>query len=289
MEGDNVMLNKRRNRLLKLLQEHQSATVHELVESLDASPSTIRRDISWLAARNLVVRKRGRAETTQPNQRLGGLTSETFNKNFNSNADRKYAIARRAAAMCADGETVIINGGTTTFMMTDFLAEKNLTIVTNSFLLAARLMATSRSEIIIPGGKVYRDENVIVSPFDNDATDHHYASKMFMSVSGLSMLGLVESDPMLVRAEKRLMGQAEKLVVMVDSSKFSRRVGLILCGLRQVDTVITDTGVDDISVQWLEQAGIKVIKVAPEPVPAGLGDALTASPFDAGGGRAWHA
>ena len=76
---------------------------------------------------------------------------------------------------------------------------------------------------------------------------------------------------------------------MVDSSKFSRRVGLILCGLRQVDTVITDTGVDDISVQWLEQAGIKVIKVAPEPVPAGLGDALTASPFDGGGGRAWHA
>jgi len=285
----NVMLNKRRNRLLKLLQEQQSATVHELVESLEASPSTIRRDISWLASRNLLVRKRGRAEAPQQKKRLGSLTTETFNKNFNSNAERKYAIARRAAAMCADGETVIINGGTTTYMMTAFLAEKNLTILTNSFMLAARLMATSRSEIIIPGGKVYRDENVIVSPFDNDATDHHYASKMFMSVSGLSMLGLVESDPMLIQAEKRLISQAEKLVVMVDSSKFSRRVGLILCGLRQVDTVITDTGVDDISVQWLEQAGIRVVKVAPEPLPAGFGDALAVSSFDGRGGAAWQA
>jgi DeoR family ulaG and ulaABCDEF operon transcriptional repressor len=90
---------------------------------------------------------------------------------------------------------------------------------------------------------------------------------MFMSVAGLSMLGLVETDPLLIRAEKRLIGQAEKLIVLVDSSKFARRAGLILCGLKQVHTVITDSDVDDVSVQWLEQAGVKVIVVAPQMPP----------------------
>jgi DeoR family ulaG and ulaABCDEF operon transcriptional repressor len=133
--------------------------------------------------------------------------------------------------------------------------------------MADRLLATSQNEVLIPGGTVYRDENVILSPFDNDATGDQYASKMFMSVSGLSMLGLVETDPLLIRAEKRLIGQAEQLVVLVDSSKFARRAGLILCGLKQVHTVITDSDVADLSVQWLEQAGVKVIVVAPQMPP----------------------
>jgi DeoR family ulaG and ulaABCDEF operon transcriptional repressor len=257
------MINKRRNDLLKLLAERQSATVHQLVETLDASPSTIRRDISWLAARQLIARTRGGARTLQQKKRLGGIAGDTFEQNVRCNAERKLAIAERAAALCRDGETIIINGGTTTSMMAGFLAEKSLKIMTNSFMMAERLLRTSQNEVVIPGGKIYRDQNVILSPFDNDATGDQYASKMFMSVYGLSMLGLVESDPMLIRAEKRLIGQAEKLIVLVDSSKFARRAGLILCSLKEVHTVITDTGVSDLSVQWLEQAGIEVIVVPP--------------------------
>jgi len=266
------MINKRRNDLLKLLADRQSATVHQLVETLDASPSTIRRDISWLAARHLLARTRGGARTVQQKKRLGGIAGDSFEQNVRCNAERKLAIARRAAAMCSDGETVIINGGTTTFMMGDFLAAKSLKIMTNSFMMAERLLRTSQNEVVIPGGRIYRDQNVILSPFDNDATGDQYASKMFMSVYGLSMLGLVESDPMLIRAEKRLIGQAEKLIVMVDSSKFARRAGLILCSLKQVHTVVTDSGVSDLSVQWLEQAGIEVIVVPPEGAgPQGRG------------------
>ncbi len=265
------MINKRRNDLLKLLADRRSATVHQLVETLDASPSTIRRDISWLAARNLVARTRGGAETLQQKRRLNGYAGEEFERNLQCNVERKHAIARRAAAMCEDGETIIVNAGSTTFMMAGFLAARHLKIVTNSFLMAERLLSTSQNEVVIPGGRVYRDQNVILSPFDNDATGDQYASKMFMSVYGLSMLGLVESDPVLVRAEKRLIGQAEQLVVLVDSSKFARRAGLILCSLKQVHTVITDTDVGDLAVQWLEQAGIRVITVVPEVPPASAG------------------
>jgi DeoR family ulaG and ulaABCDEF operon transcriptional repressor len=262
-----MMINKRHNRLLKLLDSCKAATVQELVELLDVSSSTIRRDITWLAAHNLIKRTRGRVTLPQPTKRLGGLFNATFEQNLRANADRKYAIARRASALCEDGETIIINGGSTTFMMAEFLSDRQLRIMTNSFLLADRLLATSANEVLIAGGQVYRDQNVILSPFDNDSTGDLYASKMFMSVPALSMLGLVENDHLLVRAEQRLIGQAEQLIVMADSSKFARRAGLILCSLKQVHTVITDTGVTDLAVQWLEQAGIRVIVVQPEAPP----------------------
>jgi DeoR family transcriptional regulator, ulaG and ulaABCDEF operon transcriptional repressor len=269
---------KRRKRLLKLLAEHHSVTVQQLVDSLNASPATVRRDISWLAARNLLTRTRGGAENLQQKKKSFALSSETFQNNIQCYAERKRAIARYACSMCTDGETIIINGGTTTFMMAEFLVDKQLKILTNSFLMAERLLVSSENEIILPGGKVYREQNVILSPFDNDITQHHYAAKMFMSVYGLSLLGLMEADPLLIQAEKRLISQAEELIVLADSSKFAKKAGLILCGLNRVSTVVTDTNATDNAVQLLEQSGVKVITVAPEALP----EAANVQPYSPG-------
>jgi DeoR family ulaG and ulaABCDEF operon transcriptional repressor len=266
---------KRRKRLLKLLAEHETATVPQLVDWLNASPATVRRDISWLAMRNLLTRTRGGAANLPQKKRSFPLTSESFQNNIRAHAESKRAIARHAAGMCREGETIIINGGTTTFMMAEFLVDQHLKILTNSFLMAERLLVTSENEIIVPGGKVYREQNVILSPFDNDITQHHYAAKMFMSVYGLSLLGLMEADPLLIQAEKRLISQAEELIVLADSSKFAKKAGLILCGLNRVSTVITDTYASDSAVQLLEQSGIKVVAVEPEQLPP----QVAASPF----------
>jgi len=271
---------KRRKRLLKLLAEHQTASVPQLVDWLSASPATVRRDISWLAARSLLTRTRGGAANLEQKKRSFTLTSETFQHKIQCYAERKRAIARHAAGMCSEGETIIINGGTTTFMMAEFLVDHHLKILTNSFLMAERLLVSSENEIIVPGGKVYREQNVILSPFDNDITQHHYAAKMFMSVYGLSLLGLMEAAPLLIQAEKRLISQAEELIVLVDSSKFAKKAGLILCGLNRVSTVITDTYASDSAVQLLEQSGVRVVTVEPEAVPAQLNASPFTSPFD---------
>lgn len=261
---------KRRKGMLKLLAEHKTARLEQLVEWLSSSPSTIRRDIAWLAERNLLIRTRGGAETLPQKKRAFGLSSESFENNVASFAAEKRAIARHAAGMCSDGETIIINGGTTTYMMAEHLVNAQLKILTNSFLMADVLLRTSENEIILPGGKVYREQNVILSPFENDITQHHYAAKMFMGIYGLSMLGLMEADPLLIQAEKRLIGQAEEVIVLADSSKFARKAGLILCGLNRVACLITDTGVSDGAVQMLEHAGVKVVVVSPEAAPQQL-------------------
>jgi DeoR family ulaG and ulaABCDEF operon transcriptional repressor len=274
---------KRRKRLLKLLQEHSRASVPQLVEWLNSSPATVRRDIVWLGERDLLRRTRGGAENLERKTAVS-LASETFQHNIRQYADEKRAIARHAASLCQNGETIIINGGTTTFMMAEFLTASHLKILTNSFLMAERLLVTTNNEIILPGGTIYREQNVILSPFDNDITQHHYAGKMFMSVFGLSLLGLMEADPVLIQAEKRLISQAEELIVLVDGSKFTKRAGLILCGLNRVSCVITDTGAPDGAVDLLERSGVKVIRVAPERAPVqalrdDADDALTAEFF----------
>ena len=111
----------------------------------------------------------------------------------------------------------------------------------------------------VSGGTIYREQNIILSPFDNDVTSNFYARRMFMGAQGLGPLGLMESDPLLIQAEEKLIGQADELVVLVDSSKFERRSSLVLCPLTRIDTVITDDGISDKAAAMLESADIQLI------------------------------
>ena len=257
---------ERRKLLLKLLEQHHNASVDQMVGWLEVSPATVRRDIQWLAERRLLARTRG-GMARMPNRHNASLASTSFHGSLDLNARSKRAIARHAASLCQDDETIIINGGTTTFMMAEYLAARELRIITNSFVMAERLLSTTDNEVILPGGTVYREQNVILSPFARDVHEHYYASKMFMSVFGLSMLGLMEADPVLIEAEKTLIDQAEQIIVLADSSKLERRAGLILCGLNRVHTVITDTLAGPGAVRALESAGVRVVAVEPDTTP----------------------
>ncbi|SMG60366.1 DeoR/GlpR family DNA-binding transcription regulator [Paraburkholderia susongensis] len=256
----------RRKKLLKILAERGSVTVTELESALSASAATIRRDITVLATSGQLVKVHGGAQHLAPDKPTG-LVGSSFVENSAVFPERKRAIARRAAQMCQNGETVIINGGSTTHMMAESLAGSQLTILTNSFLTAHELLTHSSNEILLPGGKIYREQNVIVSPFENDVIQNHYASKMFIGAAAVSPLGLLESDPLLVRAEIQLMKQADELIVLVDSSKFSsKRGGLIVCPLSRVTTLITDSNVSPETVAMLQGQDIEVVVVDPDPV-----------------------
>ena len=161
--------------------------------------------------------------------------------------------------MCKDGEPIIINGGTTTFQMVHFLINRRMPIFTNSFPIAEHLLKHSKNTVMLSGGTIYREQNIILSPFENDVTRNFYARRMFMGAQGLGPLGLMEGDPLLIQAEQKLIDQADELVVLVDSSKFRQRSSLILCGLSRIATVITDDGIEDREAGMLESAGVTLI------------------------------
>ena len=232
--------------------------VAELCEVTGASEATIRRDIAALHLSGRLRRVRGGAEAVNPPEE-GALMGRPFSVNETLNISQKQAIARAAAQLCRDGEPIIINGGTTTYQMVHHLTGKRLTVFTNSFAIAEHLIHNSRNSVVIPGGTIYRDQNVILSPFGGVVASHFYAKRMFIGCQGISEHGLMEADPMVVQSELALIGQAEELVVLADSSKFAGRSSLILCELNKIAAVITDSGIRDEDRQMLETAGVRLI------------------------------
>ncbi|UWQ94814.1 DeoR/GlpR family DNA-binding transcription regulator [Rhodobacteraceae bacterium M385] len=253
------MHEKERHRvILSAVQERPVATVADFCALTGASEATVRRDINTLHIQKRLRRVRGGAEAITPPQFVG-LAGRTFAVNETMRGPEKQAIARAAVELCDDGDAIIINGGTTTFQMVHPLAMRRMQVFTNSFPIAEHLLKNSKNTVMLSGGVIYREQNIILSPFDNDVTRNFAATRMFMGAHGLGPLGLMEADPLLIQAENKLIGQADELVVLVDSSKFESRSSLVLCPLTRIDVVITDDGISDRAATMLEAADIKLI------------------------------
>ena len=244
--------------ILSAVQDRPVVTVVDLCGMTGVSEATIRRDIATLHMQKKLRRVRGGTEAIAPPQFVG-LAGRPFAVNETMRIREKQAIARAAVDLCEDGEPIIINGGTTTFQMVHPLASRRCQIFTNSFPIAEHLLKHSKNTIMLSGGAIYREQNIILSPFDNDVTRNFYARRMFMGAQGIGPLGLMEADPLLIQAEQKLIGQADELVVLVDSSKFEQRSSLVLCPLARIDTVITDEGISDKAAAMLEAAEITLI------------------------------
>lgn len=244
--------------ILSAIQDKPVATVAQLVSLTGASEATIRRDIASMHLSKQLRRVRGGAEALVPSAQKT-LSGRPFSVNQTMNVLEKRAIAREAVALCHDGDAVIINGGTSTYQMVHLLANHRLQIFTNSFPIAEHLLRYSKNHLTIPGGTIYREQNIILSPFDNDVTKSFCASLMFMGAHSVGRLGLMESDPMVIQSEQKLMSQADELIVLADSSKFKRRSSLLICSLNKIDKLITDERIDKASLSMLEDAGVSVI------------------------------
>ncbi len=252
------MIESERHRLiLAAVQDKPVVTVQQLVDITASSEATIRRDISELHERKKLRRVRGGAEALFPST-PEVMEGRPFSISETLHVERKRAIAREAVALCADGDSIIMNAGTTTFQMVHFMASMRMNVLTNSFPIAEHLMKNSRNMLMLPGGTIYREQAAVVSPFDDNVVANFYARRMFIGASGVCPQGLMETDPLLIQAERRLIEQSEELVVLVDSSKFNQRAGLILTGLSRVSMLITDDGVESRHVDMIEEAGVKV-------------------------------
>ncbi len=251
---------ERQNEILGLLKDSRFLSNTQLTKKLSVSEATIRRDLSKLAKKGLIRRLRGGAETIEKFIRTHPAW-EPFDSENIVNFEAKRRIAQKAAELCDHEESIIIDGGTTTNLMVEFLCDHKLQILTNALHTAVDLLKNSNNRVILPGGEVFREQNVIVSPFENDTIQQYSASKLFMATQGISKVGLTQWDPLLIRAQQKLMNQAEKLVILADSSKFNQKGSFILCPLNRVDVVITDDKVDQDSVRLLESEGVDLMVV----------------------------
>jgi DeoR family ulaG and ulaABCDEF operon transcriptional repressor len=260
------MLEKERhNLILKLVEERSIVSVGDLLDLLGASEATIRRDINALAEKGEVKRIRGGAEAVRPRYQPH-LVGMPFAMSQDVSVPQKRAIARAAAALIGPGESIIINGGTTTYALVEFLQNSDLDILTNSFPIAAKLLATSRNRITLPGGTIFREQNIVLSPFENDTIESFWGNKLFVGCYGLNRFGMMEADPLIVQAQTKLLKRSEHVIVMADSSKLRRKSSMVVAGLDRINTIVTDDGAKSEELEDFRTAGIKVIvaKVLPE-------------------------
>jgi DeoR family ulaG and ulaABCDEF operon transcriptional repressor len=255
--------------ILEFLQKRQFATVKDLMEILDASPATIRRDMAKLH------------ETGQVRKVFGGITlaaeaaaDQTFAKPFDYNRvlhiEQKDAIAAEAEKLCSDGDSIIIHGGSSCYLFAQRLARRSIKIFTNSMPVASHLFEQGVCHLTVSGGELHREPGILFSP--GNAEPLFYASRLFLGAQGINGAGLMESHPLLVQSIERLKDQADEIVVLADSSKFSIKARHIALPLSRVSTLITDPGISNDDMEMLKGAGIRVIIAT--PAQAGNGSAI---------------
>lgn len=244
--------------ILRLLQSQGFVSFRQLCASLDASTATVRRDLERLAGEGRLARVRGGARLTGEGaaERLMGAPFET---NRGRHAAEKAAIGRAAAALCRPGEALIIDGGTTTFQMCGHLAGLELQVLTNSLHIVGELLRQPGTRVSVPGGAIFREQNIILSPFDDDGLARYHASKLFMGAAAVGQRGLMQADVVLIQAEQKLMARADQLIVLADSSKFRASASFVVCDLDAIDVVVTDSGVGADDLAMLRDHNIQVI------------------------------
>jgi DeoR family ulaG and ulaABCDEF operon transcriptional repressor len=237
-----------------------------LEAQLDASPATIRRDLSRLEDRHLLVRVHGGARTVEDDEADAPLhlSGTPFDQAITLNLAQKRAIGRAAAGLCELGEGIMIDGGTTTLQMCPHLAGLDLQVLTNSLHLVNALVPQTGTRILVPSGSVFREQNIILAPAGEDSMPRFHAPKLFMGAAAVGAQGVMQQDVILVAAERRLIDRAERVILLVDSSKFASSSGAIVCGLDEVDVLVTDSGIGPAMADLIRAAGIELIIVEPD-------------------------
>lgn len=249
--------------ILGLLNEEGFVSFRELSRRVSASPATLRRDLERLQTDGKLLRVRGGVQpTTGPRRDAGALQGVPFHENKNRNPAAKQAIGKAAANLCKQGEAIIIDGGSTTLSMCPYLEPLRLQVLTNSLHIVSALLQQPHTGVSIPGGIVFREQNIVLDPFDEVDDRVFHAARMFVSAAAVSRHGLMQSDIIVVQAERKLLAQADELVALIDSSKFDASAAHALCDLSRVRILITDDRISDAHAAMVEQAGVQLI-VAP--------------------------
>jgi DeoR family transcriptional regulator, ulaG and ulaABCDEF operon transcriptional repressor len=255
---------EREKAILDLIGRRGFVAFRELERRFDASPATLRRDLERLASDGRIARVRGGARLVDNpvgagNAPTSGLAGVPFHENIGRSPAQKAAIGRAAAALCAPGEAVMIDGGSTTLQMCPHLDGLKLQVLTNSLHIVSALLQQADTRVSVPGGAVFREQNIILSAVGDDLMPRFVAPKLFMGAASVGPQGVMQADVVLVAAERRFIERAEQVILLVDSSKFTGPSGNIVCGLDEVDVVVTDAGVADEHRAFLESRQIKVI------------------------------
>jgi DeoR family fructose operon transcriptional repressor len=251
-----MLIPERQSRLKELLAQRGMANLDSLAAELAVSSSTIRRDIETFEQAGIVQRTHGGVVwigEKQPDTR-----PYAFTQRMGYQIDVKRRIARAAATLVQPGETILIDGGTTTYYLAQELIGRSLQLVTNSLPIAELFLNDDKVELVLTGGLMYPRYGVLLGPMAEASLGNIHTKTLFMSVAGVHQGAMYNQNVLLVQAERKMMAQAQQTVLLIDSGKFGQQALAKLGEVSEIDIVVTDA-ITDGDRHTLEQAGCRVI------------------------------
>jgi DeoR family transcriptional regulator, aga operon transcriptional repressor len=258
---------QRLNALLELVSDRGNVSITEIVDELNVSAATARRDLATLAEQRLVMRTHGGAAV------LGTGYELPLQYKIARQAEAKTAIARATAALIEPGQTVGINGGTTTTEVARELgrserfaanqADFGVTIVTNALNIGYELSVRANVKIVVTGGVSRRQSYELVGPLVRNALDEFALDVVVLGVDGLStQYGATTVHEGEAEVSRHFVSVGRRVIVVADSTKITRTTFARICPLDRIDVLVTDKPVPPSFAAALEGAGIELVVAA---------------------------
>lgn len=250
-----MLAETRRRRLVELITRQGFATLDELVRVLAVSESTVRRDLEALEGSGSIRRTHGGAVSAVDGRGLPPLEDRV-----GTATAEKEAIGRATAGLIEEGDSVLLDGGTTTLEVARALASRAvpLQVVTNSLPIAQALSATKSVDLILIGGFVYPRTGVALGPLAIEVMKNIRVRKAILGAGGVVADGIYNSNLLLVETERQMMSCGQEVIIVADHGKFGRLALARLCGLGEINRVVTDVGIPEEYRGVLRDAGVQL-------------------------------
>jgi DeoR/GlpR family transcriptional regulator of sugar metabolism len=249
---------RRRLEMLEILEAGGELKIAELSPRFSISEMTVRRDLEVLEREGILKRVRGGAISA-----ISRSYEPPFALRAGRNAGAKKLIGETVAQMISDGETVIIDVGTTALAVAEALSDRrSLTIVTPSLRAAWLLADNAELRVMVTGGTVRPMERSLVGPLSDKAFENLYCDTYIMGIGGIDVdAGFTEFNLDDARVKQEAMRYSQRCVAVADATKLGRVAFARVAGLEQVDALVTDGGADAEKVAELREAGLEVTAV----------------------------
>lgn len=253
-----MLSNDRHERILAFVNAQGSMKTTDLVDMLEVSNETVRKDLLLLEQAGQLKRIHGGAVRLANQQfELPLPEREPLNRK------NKAFIAQAACDMLSCRDTVFLDASSTVLAMTDFWPEKEITVLTNANHVVVRLGARSHVDIVCTGGEYERRSRSYIGVLAEEAVNRYLIERMFIGVDGFDPVrGASELNPGQARLKERLIPLAEEVVVLADHTKLNKKSAFFFAKPRQIHRLITDDQADEDVVERIRSHGIQVDRVS---------------------------
>ena len=254
-----IVIPERWERIIDLVEEQGGASIEQIAQALGVSEATARRDLARIRERGLIERTRGGAAPA-PRPRIGRTLAESRS----INPSEKEAIGRVAAGMIEPGDTLMVDGGFTTYQVARHISAPDVTVVTNSFDVAQALAGRPDVTLIIIGGELNPVSGTTVGPLTERQITELAADKAVLGADAVSPEdGLTSPKSFTAQTKRAMIERSRRLIVVADYSKLGRSTLYRVAPAEAISTLITDDKADPAIVETFRAAGVEVIVAGP--------------------------